>query len=145
MNLCSYMTFVFEASVWRMTGFMTMLTWMKIKTVIFHMANSITVLAFHNLVLFLWKRRRIWNNWRWIVMKKSNTLKLDGLWVIWSMKGHFLVISKTSYVFVMNNIFPRSNDRLGKCMLSLCTCMQICFWNEHLILINLNIIVFMTF
>ena len=41
---------------------MTVLTWMKIKTVIFEMANSVTVLAFHDLLLLLlWKRSRVWN------------------------------------------------------------------------------------
>ena len=90
MNHYSCSMFVFEASVWRMIGFMTMLIWMKIKTVIFNMANSVTVLAFHNLLLLLWKRSR---SWKWTVIKESSTLKLDGLWVIWNMKGQVLVIS----------------------------------------------------
>ena len=41
---------------------MTMLTWMKIKTVIFHMDNSVTVLEFINLLLMLRNRSRIWNS-----------------------------------------------------------------------------------
>jgi len=37
------------------------LAWMKIKTMIFHMANSVIVLEFNNLLWSLWKRRKIWN------------------------------------------------------------------------------------
>ena len=46
MNLFSCRRLVFEASVWRMGVPTTVLAWMKIKTMIFHMANSITVLHF---------------------------------------------------------------------------------------------------
>ena len=135
MNLCSCKRFVFEAYVWRMSGFMTMLAWMKLKKVIFQMANSITVLAFHDLLLLLllWKRSRVWNSWswtvmrsRWTVMNKSSTLKLNGLGVVWNMKGQVLVISKTSYVLVVDKLFPRSDDGLGKCRLSFCICMYNC-------------------
>ena len=145
MNLCSCRTFVFEASVWRMSGFMTVLTWTKIKTVIFQMANSVTVLAFHDLLLLLllWKRDRFWNSrsWtimrsRWTVINESSTLKLNGLWVVWNMKGQVLVISKTSSVLVVDKLFPRSDDGLGKCRLSFC----ICIYNYCFIWMNCNII-----
>ena len=56
MNLCSCRRLVFEATIWRMSVPTIVLAWMKIKTVIFHVANSITVLAFLNL---LWKWNRI--------------------------------------------------------------------------------------
>ena len=54
MNLCYCKRLIYEASVWRMGVPTTVLAWMKIKKMIFHVANSITVLAFYNL---LWK----WN------------------------------------------------------------------------------------
>ena len=115
----------FEAKVWRMSGFMTMLTWMKIKTMIFHMAKLVTMFAYNNLMWMLWKRSRIWNSWRWAIMKKSGTLKLNGLGIVWNMKGHLLVISKTCYVLVMDKLFPRSKDGLGKCRLDVCFYIQI--------------------
>ena len=126
MNLCSYKRFVYEAYVWRMTSFITILTWMKIKTVIFQMANSVTVLEFHNLLLLLWKRGKMWNSWRWTVMKESNTLKLNGLWEIWNIKGNLLIISKTYFVLVVDKLFPRSDDELGKCKAKFFTCVYNC-------------------
>ena len=55
-------------------------------------------------------------------MKKSDTLKFDGLGVVWNMKGQLLVISKTSFVLVVDKLFPRSNDGLGRCMFDVCFC-----------------------
>ena len=126
MNLFSCRRLVSRAYVWRMCVSTTVLAWVKIKKVIFHMANSITVLAFFNLLLLLWKRSKIWNNWMWTIMKKSGTLKFDGLGVVWNMKGELLVISKTSFVLVMDKLFPRSDDRLGKCRLDFFFFLQIC-------------------
>ena len=50
-------------------------------------------------------------------MKKFGTLKFDGLGVVQNMKGHLLVISKTCFVLVMDKLFPRFDDGLGKCRL----------------------------
>ena len=47
-------------------------------------------------------------------MNESNTLKLNGLGIVWNMKGQVLVISKTSSVLVVDKLFPRSDDGLGK-------------------------------
>lgn len=98
-----------------------MLARVKIKTMIFHMANSITMLAFNNRGL-LWKRSKILNKWRWISMTKPNTFKMNGIGIVWSMKGHFLVISRTSYVLVLDKLLPRSGNGLGKCRLNFCIC-----------------------
>ena len=35
-------------------------------------------------------------------MNESSTLKLSGLVVVWNMKGHIVVISKTSSVLVVD-------------------------------------------
>jgi len=120
MNLYFCKRLVFEAYAWRMSSFMTVLTWMKIKIMIFHMAKLVTMLACNNLLWLLWKRTRIWNSWRWSVMKKSSTMELDGFWLIWNMKEHILFISKTSCVLVMEKLFPGSDGGLGKCILNFC-------------------------
>ena len=141
MNLCSCRRLVSEAFVWRMGVPTTVLAWMKIETVIFHMANSITVLAFYNLLLLLlWKWSRIWNNCRWIFINKFDTLKFDGLGVVRNMKGHIFVISKTSSVLVVDKIFPRSDDGLGRWSVNICICIKICFWTWHWMWIDNNII-----
>jgi len=54
---------------------------------------------------------------------ESSTLKLDWFGVVWNMKGHILVISKTNFVLVVDKLFPRSDDGLGKCKLNFCICM----------------------
>lgn len=100
-NHCYCRSFVFGTSVWMMSVLATMLTRENIKMLIFHMANSIKVLASNNL-LWLWNRSK----WRWIILKKPSTMKLDGLGIVWNMKRHILVISKTDYVPVVNNFFP---------------------------------------
>ena len=141
MNLGSCRRLVSEASVWRMGVPTTVLAWMKIKTVIFHMANSITVLAFLNLLS--WKWNRIWNSCRWTVIQESDTLKYDGLGVVWNMKGHILVISKTNSVLVVDKLFPRSDDGLEKCRLNCCICMYICSSTRNWMWIICNFIFFL--
>jgi len=72
-------------------------------------------------------------------MNESNTLKLNGLGVVWNMKGHVLVISKTSFVLVVDKLFPRSDDGLGKCKLNFCICMyNCCFMGVCFNLLNRN-------
>ena len=55
-NLHSYRRIVSITSIWMMSIFMTMLTWVNIKIVIFHMANFVTMLAFNH--LWLWRRSK---------------------------------------------------------------------------------------
>ena len=88
-----------------------MLARMNIKTLIFHVANSITVLA--------WKTLNL-SEWIWNLVEESNTLKLDWLGEIETMNCHFLVVSKTSFVLVVADFFPRSDDWLVKCKCNLC-------------------------
>ena len=45
---------------------------------------------------------------------ESSTLKLDWLGVIRNVRGHFLFISKDGSMLIVNDLFPRSNDGLGK-------------------------------
>ena len=111
MNLLSCRIIQYEAYVWRMSMLSTMLTRMKIKTIICYIANSITMLPFLTLD---------WNKWRLTFIKESITLKLDWLGVIRNVRGHFLVISKTSSKLVVNDLLPRSNDGIGKCKRNLC-------------------------
>jgi len=92
----------------------TMVTRMEIKTMIFHMTNSITILPFENM---LWLCNR--SKWRWIILKEPNNMKLDGLGIAKNMKGNILFISKTSFIHVAKNFFPMSNNGLGKCRTSL--------------------------
>jgi len=53
-------------------------------------------------------------------MKKSYTLKFDGFGIFWNMKGHILVISKTYSFLIVDNLFPRPDDGLGKWDLKFC-------------------------
>lgn len=78
----------FEAFIWMMSVLTTMLTWMEIKIVIFHMANSVTMLAFHN--IFCMKNT---NKWIWIVMNKSNTMKLNRHKVVSNIKWQYFSYS----------------------------------------------------
>ena len=103
---CKFPTF--GTFVWRMIMLYTMLTRMKIKTLILHVANSMTMLAFRNLILNQ-------SMWRWIFFKESNTLEPDFLGIIWNVIGHFHFVSKTCFVLVVDDLFPRSDDGLGKC------------------------------
>jgi hypothetical protein len=48
-------------------------------------------------------------------LKESNTLELDWFGIIWNVKGHFHFVSKTCFVLVVDDFFPRSDDGLGKC------------------------------
>ena len=140
MNRGSCRRLVSAASVWRMGVPTTVIAWVNIKKMIFHMANSITMLAFYNLLLLLRKRSGIWNSWRWNFIKKYGNLKFDGLGVVWNMKGKLLVISKTSSLLVMDKLFPRFDDGLGRCRLDVCFCMQICYYTGHWMWINGKII-----
>lgn len=142
-NLCSYRRFVFETSVWRMSVFTTILSWVKVKTMIFHMANLVAMLPFDNFLLRMW-RRKVWNRWRWTAMKKSCTLKFYGLCVTWNMKGCLLIISKTCFVLVPNKLFLRSNDGLGSWNLNFYIYMKICSWNGYWMWIELNLTNFIT-
>lgn len=136
-NLHSCRRLVSEEFVWMMSIFMTMLTHVKIKIVIFRMANFVTMLLFDNLWL-LWKRSRIWKRWRWTIKKEPNTWKLDGFGEFESVKWDLLVISKSNYVLIVDKLFPRSDDRLRKCRLNLCLDMQIFSLNGHYMWINLH-------
>ena len=109
-NLLSSRFLQYEASLWRMSMISIVLLGVNIKSVIFHMANSIVVLEF-------WNLNQIW---RWTFIKKSSSLKLDWLGVIRNVRGHFLVISKTGFVFVVNDLFPRSDNGLRKIKLNMC-------------------------
>ena len=50
-------------------------------------------------------------------MKKFNTLKFDGLGIVRNMTGKLLFLSKTNFLLVVDKLFPRFDDGLGKCML----------------------------
>ena len=85
--------------------FSTFLTRVKMKTIIFLVASSITVLACQTLNT---------NGWRCTVLEDSNTLKLDRLGEIGNVSCHFLVISKINFILVVVDLFPWSNDGLGR-------------------------------
>jgi hypothetical protein len=54
----SYSCLAFETPIWRITVLSTMLARMNIKTLIFNVANSLTMLAFQDLLLN-------WSKWMW--------------------------------------------------------------------------------
>ena len=94
-----------KAFVWWVGMLSTMLTRVKIKTLIFHVANLITVLQSQN---------PNWCGWRWTLIDESSTLKLDRLGEVMNVNCHFLVIYKTSFVLVVADLFPWSDDGLGR-------------------------------
>jgi len=103
---------VFGTFVWRMIMLFAMLTWMKIKTLIFHVAHSMTALAFRNLLLN-------WSRWMWTFLNKSSTLKLDQFGIIRNMESHFLFISNTYSMLIVSDFLPRFDDWIGKRKLNL--------------------------
>ena len=72
----------------------TLLTRMEIKTPIFHVTNSMTMLAFPNLM-------KIWSKWRWNFLTKTSTLELDRFGIIRKVKHRFIVISKANFMLVL--------------------------------------------
>jgi hypothetical protein len=52
-------------------------------------------------------------------LKESYTLEVDWSGIVGNMKGNFLIISKSCFVFVVVDFFPRFDDRLGKIILNL--------------------------
>jgi len=114
--LYSCRIFAFKKYVWMMTVLSTMLTRMKIGTLIFHVANLLKMLTFFNLLLN-------WSRWMWTMMKQSNTLELDCFGVIQIMKVDIFFIIDTSFVFIIYDFFLRSGDLLGKRKLNV-----ICTW-----------------
>ena len=60
------------------------------------------------------------SSWRWTFIEESISLKLDWLGVILNVRGHFLVVSKVGSVLVVNNLFPRFDDGIGKYKWNLC-------------------------
>jgi len=93
--------------VWRMIVLSTMLARMKIETLIFHVANLLTMLAYKNILLNSSKRM-------WTLLEQSNTLELDWFGVIWIMKGEILFIFDIDSMLVLLDFFPRCDDLLGK-------------------------------
>lgn len=123
MNLCSCRRLISEAFVWTKSIFIKIIIWVNIKTMIFHMANLITMLAFDNPCL-PWKKTSKWN---WVSLKKPNTLELNGIGVVSNMKWNILVISKTNYIHVNDKLFPRYDDQLQKRRINFCIFMK----NSH--------------
>lgn len=102
-NLFSCRRLDSKAYFWLMSVLTTLITRVKIKTMIFHMDNSLTVLPYANFWLWMW-RSGIWNKWIQIFLNKSNTLKLDWLWIIWNMKWNILFISNTNFLLLLLKI-----------------------------------------
>lgn len=109
-NLCSCRSLTCQASLWIMIMFFAILTRLKIKILIFHMANLITMLGFESLK-FLWKRSK----WTWVVLKISNTQKLNWFEVVQNIKRHFIFISKTDSLLLFNDFFRTFDDGFAKC------------------------------
>lgn len=116
-------------------------TGMTIKTLINKMINSITMLTFHNFrQIWRWTFRQIG---RGIFIEESNTLKLNGCWIIWNEKCNCFFISKTKSMMAMNKFFPRSNSGLRKTKLNIVMLNNIFInfftvWSRLLRFLNIN-------